>query len=82
MTPPRFHWTDHGLLLDTAVPLTSYQQERAASFAIPVYRQRYDNLPPGDKRDVVGRIIRALRDKKWTMRAVQACDSEKDIVIH
>lgn len=84
MRPARFHYepTLNALVLDSSVPLTAYQQQRCASFALPVFIQRWTNMPPGDRRDTVARIIKLLQAGKWVLRPVPAADCERDLVIH
>jgi len=77
----RFVWSQHGLLLETPVPLTPYQQQRAADFALPVFMQRHDNMPRGSRRDAVAVVIKALRDRRWTLRPTPKADCEKDLVL-
>lgn len=81
MKTARFVWSGFGLLLETPVPLTPYQQQRAASFALPVFLQRHSSMPPGERRDAIGVVIRALKAGQWSIRPVPKADCEKEMVI-
>lgn len=82
MSPARFIWTAHGLLLETPVPLTARQRQAAARFALAVNKQRHANLPAGDRREVVGRVIEALEAGNFTERPIPRSDSERESVIY
>lgn len=64
------------------MPLTPRQRHRARAFAIGVYGQRYKALPPGDRRDGVARVLRALQDDNFVERPVPQFDSTKELTIH
>lgn len=82
MKPVRFIWSAHGLICETPVALTPHQRQRARSFAFGVYGQRYQSLPPGDRRDGVARVLRALQDDNFVERPVAQFDSTKELTIH
>jgi len=82
MKPPRFIMSAHGLVLETPVPLTPMQRVACATFARDVYGQRYRNLPPGDRRDGVGRVLDALKKGDFVERPVPQFDSEKEVILH
>jgi hypothetical protein len=81
MRSARFVWSGHGLLLESPVPLTEYQQRRAAAFALPVFKQRHASVAPGDRRDAIARVIKALMAGDWTLRPVPRADSDTEVIV-
>jgi hypothetical protein len=79
--PLRFVWSAHGLICETPVPLTPQQRHRAKAFALGVYGQRYQNLPNGDRRDGVAKVLKALQSDNFVERPVTVADSEKEVQI-
>lgn len=82
MSPVRFVWSAHGLICETPIPLTPGMRKRARSFAIGVFGQRWRNLPPGDRKEAVGRVLKALQDDNFVERPVPKYDSTKEVTIH
>lgn len=84
MRPLRFYFdeTSNLLVLETPVPLTPRQRRTAALFALNVYRDRYRNMPPGHRRDVIGRVVQKLLDVDFVERPTPRFDSERDIIAY
>jgi hypothetical protein len=66
MNPVRFNWDEktNQLILHTPVGLTDFEMHNAKSYAFNVFKQRYANLPAGDRKDGVRRVLEALRDNR------------------
>ena len=82
MRPPRFYWSDMGLILETAIPLSFRQRRAVADYAEQEYRRRLKGLPSGDRRDAIVRVIEALRANNFVERPIPAHDYEKEAIIH
>jgi hypothetical protein len=50
------------------------------AFALPIQRQRWLNLPPGDRRDDCGRALTALRDRKVDQMTVTGAGKASEFV--
>lgn len=73
--------TEHGLMLDTPIPLTKEQRFAVARWAENEYRRRL-KTERGDKRDGIVKVIEALRQDKFIERPVPAHDCEKERVLY
>ena len=82
MRPPRFYWSDMGLILETAIPLSLRQRRAVADYAEKEYRRRLRGLSSGDRRDAIVRVIEALRADNFVERPIPAHDYEKEAIIH
>lgn len=81
MTLPRFHMTEHGLMLDTPVPLSKVQRFAVARWAEAEYRRRLKS-ERGDKREGLVKVIQALRADNFIERPVPAHDYEQERVLY
>lgn len=81
MTVPRFHMTEHGLMLDTPVPLSKVQRFAVAKWAEAEYRRRLKS-ERGDKREGLVKVIQALRADNFIERPVPAHDYEQERVLY
>lgn len=83
MKKPTFWWCDerNGLVLDTPMGLNALQMSSACAFAAKVYKQRYESLPPGDRKDTVLKGLTALRDGNVVQRVVGRTDYEVDRIL-
>ncbi|HEV8642073.1 MAG TPA: hypothetical protein VGV13_13315 [Methylomirabilota bacterium] len=67
----RLHWdAEHGWLLDVPVTLGREQLRRIAAWALPKQIDRYRSLPPGDRKDDLGRAIERLGRSEIRQRLV------------
>lgn len=83
MKKPRFWWSDERgeLVLDVPVGLNDVEMQNACKYTLGVYKQRYENLPPGDRRDTVHKGLVALQAGKVVQRVVGRNDFEIDRII-
>jgi len=81
MNVPRFHLTEHGLMLDTPIPLSRIQRCAVAAYAEKEYRHR---LPTerGHKREAIVKIIEALRADNFIERPVPLHDYEQEAILY
>ncbi len=47
-----------------------------------VFGQRWRNLPAGDRKEAVGRVLKALQDDDFVERPVPQYDSTKEVTLH
>lgn len=68
----RLHWdAELGWLLDVPVALRADQLGRIAAWALPRQVDRYRALPPGDRKDELGRAIALLRQGTIRQRLLE-----------
>ena len=84
MRPCRFYFDEERdvLVLETPMRLGSAQRRAAALFALNVYRDRYRAMPPGPRRDVVGRVVQKLLDVDFIERPTPRFDCERDVIAY
>ncbi len=72
MTALRTHYEPHlgRWIVDTWVVLLPAQMECARQHTLKTQRQRYANMPPGDKRDTVAKSIDALEAGRIVRRPI------------
>lgn len=83
MRKPRFWFCDerNELILDTPLGLSTPELQNACGYAAKVYKQKFEALPPGDRRDTVRKGLEALRDGRVTQRVVGRNDFEIDRIM-
>jgi hypothetical protein len=81
MNVPRFHLTEHGLMLDTPIPLSPIQRRAVADYAEKEYRRRI-KTETGSKREAMVRIIQDLRSNNFVERPIPAHDCEQERVLY
>jgi len=81
MNVPRFHLTEHGLMLDTPVPLSKVQRFAVARYAEAEYKRRL-KTERGSKREAIVKVIEALRADNFVERPIPAHDFEQERILH
>lgn len=81
MTKPRFYLSEHGVMLDTPVPLSQHQRFAVAQFAIKEYKRRIKSLT-GTKREVMASVIEAIMANNFIERPIPAHDYEEEALIY
>jgi len=81
MKQPRFHLTEHGVMLDTPIPLSKIQRDALAQWAIKEYRRRIKTLT-GTKRETMARVITAIMRDNFVERPIPAHDYEQEAIIY
>jgi hypothetical protein len=84
MRPPRFNWDDptQSVVLHTPVGMSPAQVAKARAWALKVYTQRHRNLPPGDRKEAVGKVIRYLTDNSIIAQHITGrADCEMDRIL-
>ena len=81
MNIPRFHMTEHGLMLDTPIALSKVQRKAVALWAEAEYRRRLKS-ERGDKREGLVKVIEALKADNFVERPVPAHDFEEERVLY
>jgi hypothetical protein len=82
MKQPRFILTDIGLILETPMPLSSMQREAARRYAMTTYTKRVLQVPAGQRRENLYRVITALKNNDFLERAVPAHDCDREALIY
>lgn len=82
--PARFYFDEARdlLVLETGARLSAVQRRSAALFALNVYRDRYRAMPPGHRRDIVGRVVQKLLDVDFVERPNPRFDCERDVIAY
>ena len=83
MRKPRFWFCDerNELILDTPVGLSALEMQNACNYAAGVYKQKFEGLPPGDRKETVRKGLDALRDGRVAQRVVGRNDFEIDRIM-
>jgi hypothetical protein len=84
MRPPRFNWDErtNQAVLHTPIGLNDHQVHAAKIWALKIYKQRYGGMVPGDRRDLLGTMIRYLESRKHiAQHIVGKSDHEVDRVL-
>lgn len=81
MNGVRVYLSDCGVTMDTPVAMNPLQISLACDYALKTYKQRHKNLPPGDRRDGVEKMIRALKARRITQRVVGKTPYDVDRVL-
>ena len=75
----RLHWdVALGWVIDTPVALSPSQLARVADWALPRQVDRYRALPPGDRKEQLGRAIDALKRGEVRCRVI---DHDRDGIV-
>ena len=72
MTSIRTHYEPHlgRWLIDSPVVLDAAQVERIRQHTLMIQRQRHSGMAPGDRREEVGRSIKALESGQIVRRPI------------
>ncbi|GEM_PF-6396286 len=67
----RLHWdAERGWVLDVPTVIAQAQLRRVAQWALPRQIERWRSLPPGDRKDELGRAIEQLKQMRITQRLI------------